>query len=281
MNRIFIIGEVGINANGNVGIVRKLINIVADSGADAIKFQKRYVPKCYTKEELDKPRESPWGATTRKQKLGLEFTEEEYVQIDLYCAERGVKWFVSCWDLNSVELIKQFDLKYNKIPSPRLGHIELLNAIAKQRKYTFISTGMSTLQEIENAVNIFRKYDCPFTLMHCNSQYPMPVEDANMLMIPTLKKLFNCSVGYSGHSPSIIDAIVAVCLGATSIEKHITTDRTQYGSDQPSSLEPHGLFKTVEYIRDIEKMFGDGIKKITPPELKIREKLWRDEDVKT
>jgi N-acetylneuraminate synthase len=161
-----------------------------------------------------------------------------------------------------------------------LGHLELLNAIAKEGKYTFISTGMSTLEEINNAVRIFRINKCPFTLMHCNSQYPMPDKEANLLCIPQLREMFDCSIGYSAHSPGIIDGIIAVCLGATSVEKHITLNRTMYGTDQASSVEPHGFAKMVEYIRTVEVMLGNGIKTITNGEEIIRKKLWREEDVK-
>ena len=278
MQKTFIICEVGINANGDVDIAKKLIDMASEYKADAIKFQKRTIDKVYTKEELDKPRGSPWGTTTREQKLGLEFGKKEYDIIVDYCKKKDIEFFASVWDLDSVDFIEQYNPKHYKIPSPRLGHRPLLEKIAKLNKYTFISTGMSTIEEVRSAVNVFRYYDCPFELMHCNSQYPMPDEDANLLCIPMLRNLFNCKVGYSGHSPGIIDSIAAVCLGATSIEKHITISRVMYGSDQPSSLEPYGLKKTVEYIRTIEVMMGNPKKLIEEGEEKIRSKLWREKD---
>jgi len=278
--KIFIVAELGINHNGDINIAKEIIKKSTDAGVDAVKFQKRSIERVYTKEELDKSRESPFGSTNREQKEGLEFNQEEYDEIDRYCKEIGIEWYASCWDLESVEFIKKYNCKYNKIPSARLNHFELLKEIAKQQKYTFISTGMSLLPEIKLAVDIFKYYKCPFELLHCNSSYPCPDEDLNMLMIPELRSIFHCKVGYSGHSPGITDAVIAAVLGATSIEKHVTLDRTIYGTDQPASLEIHGLIKVVEYIRYIEKALGDGVKKITELENKVRQKLWRIEDVR-
>lgn len=282
MNKVFVIGEIGINHNGDMDLAKKIIKAAKDSGADAVKFQKRDISSCYTREELDKIRQSPFGITNEDQKLGLELNQRQYDEINKYCKEIGIEWFASAWDLKSVEFLKQYNLKYNKIASARLGHIELLKAIAAQKKYTFISTGMTTLQEIEIAVNIFKEANCPIELMHCNSQYPMPLEDSNLTCIKTLRTYFKgqYKIGFSDHCGGILPSIIAVALGATSIEKHITWERTLYGSDQAASVEPHGFAKMIEYIRNIPDLMGDGKKLISDKERVIREKLWKIEDIK-
>ncbi len=281
MSKVFIIAEIGINANGSVMIAKQLIDGAKAAGVDAVKFQKRIINKVYTKTELDRYRESPFGTTNRQQKIGLEFNKEEYDEINRYCIEEGIEWFASAWDLSSVEFLTAYDLDYNKIASPMLTHKSLLEAIAKQKKYTFISTGMSTLEEIQEAILIFMNNSCPFELMHCNSQYPMLDKDANLNCIKTLQTRFNCKVGYSGHEVGLITSVAAVAIGATSIERHITLDRSIYGSDQAASVEIEGLKRLVRHIRDVEVALGDGIKKITPAEEKGKTKLRRTEDVKT
>lgn len=278
--KVFIIAEAGINHNGDINIAKRLIDACKFCGADAIKFQKRDIDSVYPKEELDKYRESSWGTTNRQQKEGLEFTKEEYEEIDSYCKKIGLEWFASCWDLKSVDFIEQFNPKYHKIASALLGHTELLEKVAKLGKYTFISTGMSTIEEVTKAVLIFKKNECPFELMHCNSAYPAKDEDLNLSLIRYLQKLYCCNVGYSCHSPSIMYAPMAVSLGATSIEKHITLNRTMYGSDQAASVEIMGFYKMVDYIRSAEIALGDGIKKITSQEEVARKKLWKTQDIK-
>jgi len=278
MSKVFIIGEIGISHNGDIENVKKLIKGAKNAGANAVKFQKRCIEKCYSKEELDKYRESPWGLTNRLQKEGLELSKNNYDVIDAYCKALDINLMASSWDLPSVEFIKQYNLKYNKIASALLTHKELLNAVAEQQKYTFISTGMSTLNEIQEAVYIFRKHDCPFELMHCNSSYPMPDKDANLKCIEMLRKVYNCNVGYSGHETGIVLSVAAVALGATSIERHITLDRSMYGSDQAASLELVGFERMIKYIRAVEEAMGDGIKIITRNEEKCRIKLQRDKD---
>lgn len=248
-------------------------------GADLVKFQKRTVNKVFTKEELDKPRESSFGSTNRDLKEQLELNEEEYDEIDKFSKSINLPWFASVWDMDSIEFLKKYNLSYNKIPSPRLGHLSLLKEVANQKKYTYIATGMSTIDEIQNAVDIFLERECPFEIMHCNSTYPCPDEDLNLKGIETLRNIFKCKVGYSGHSPGILDGIIATVFGATSIEKHITLDRTMYGSDQPSSLEIHGFKKMVEYIEYTIKALGNGEKTITEAEMIIRNKLWREYDI--
>ena len=269
----FIIAEIGINHNGDIEIAKKLVELAKSAGCDAVKFQKRTVEKVYSKSVLDSPRESPWGKTTRDQKLGLEFGKKEYDEINQHCLLYGIDWFASAWDIDSQLFLRQYDLKYNKIASAMLTNIELLETVTQEGKHTFISTGMSTLNEIETAVNIFRACECPFELMHCNSSYPMKNGDANLKVIPVLKNKFNCKVGYSGHEKGLQISLAAIALGATSIERHITLDKTMYGSDQSVSLEPEEIKKLVRDIKVIEEAVGDGVKKVTESEKKMREKL--------
>lgn len=270
---VFFIAEIGINHNGSVDIAKLLIDWAVRSGCDAVKFQKRTVDKVYSKEELDKYRESPWGTTNREQKYGLEFGQKEYDEIDEYCKTKGIAWFASAWDLDSQDFLRQYDLKYNKISSAMLTNEDLLQQVANEKKYTFIATGMSSYDEIDHAVEVFRAADCPFELMHCNSAYPMPKPDANLLMIPELKKRYNCKVGYSGHETGRTVSYAAAVLGATSIERHITLDRAMYGSDQPASLAVQDLERLVHDIRAIPAILGDGVKRITEAELIVRKKL--------
>jgi len=271
---VFVIAEIGINHNGSLGIAKKLIDVAVNAGCDAVKFQKRDIEKVYPKETLDQPRESPWGTTQRQQKLGLEFSLKEYSIIDKYCKKKKIPWFVSCWDVGSQIQMRKFKTKYNKVASAMLVHEKILKTIAEEKKHTFVSTGMSTLREIENAVKIFRKFKCPFELMHSHSAYPMKPEEANLKLIPILKNKFKCKIGYSGHeSGSYLICVTASLLGATSIERHITLDRTMYGSDQSASLEPEGLFRLVRDLRTIEKIQGDGKKRIWDSELPARKKL--------
>ena len=271
---VFITAEIGINHNGDVEIAKNLIEIAKSAGCDAVKFQKRAVEKVYSKSVLDSPRESPWGKTTRDQKLGLEFGKKEYDEINQHCLLYGIDWFASSWDLDSQSFLCQYDLKYNKIASAMLTNSELLKTVAKEKKHTFISTGMSTMEEIGDAINIFREHNCPFELMHANSSYPMKIEEANLLCIPMLKKEFGCNVGYSGHEIGAYRvSLIAVTLGATSLERHITLDRTMYGSDQAASLEPAGLERMVRDIQGFEAIMGDGEKRVWDSEIPVKKKL--------
>lgn len=269
----FIIAEIGINHNGDMKLAKKLIDTAVIAGCDAVKFQKRTVDKVYTKEYLDGPRQSPWGTTQRAQKEGLEFGKEQYDEIDRYCQEKGIAWYASAWDIDSQKFLQQYDCKYNKVASAMLTKDELLEEIAKEKKYTFIATGMSNYAEIDHAVEIFRKHDCPFELMHCNSTYPMPMEDANLKLIHVLKEKYGCKVGYSGHEAGTLVSTCAVAAGATSIERHITMDRNMYGSDQKASIEPYELCKLVKDIRDTEKIMGTGEKMLTAAEEEVKKKL--------
>jgi len=271
---VFITAETGINHNGDIEIAKKLIDMAKESGCDAVKFQKRTVEKVYSKEVLDAPRESPWGTTTKEQKLGLEFNKKEYDIIDSYCKEKQIDWYASAWDKDSQLFLKQYNSKFNKIASAMLTNLELAEIVADEGKKTFISTGMSNMDQIKQIVEIFRKKSCPFELMHSNSSYPMKLEEANLKCITVLKKEFGCDVGYSGHeSSSYIVCIAAVMLGATSIERHITLDRSMYGSDQSASLEKAGLVRLVRDIRRLDFILGDGVKRIWDSEIPVMKKL--------
>ena len=270
---IFVTAEIGINHNGDLGVCKKLIDGAVFAGCDAVKFQKRTVDKVYTKEYLDSYRESPWGTTQREQKEGLEFGRNEYDEIDKYCKEKGIQWYASAWDLDSQDFLAQYNLSYNKIASAMLTNIPLLEKVAKEKRYTFIGTGMSSWEEIDQAVAIMRKFDCPFELLHCNSTYPMPKEEANLRMIPVLKQRYGCKVGYSGHETGRIVSTSAATLGATSIERHVTLDHTMYGSDQAASLNVEDLMRLVKDIRLIEDVLGTGERVLTQKELETRKKL--------
>ena len=270
----FITAEIGINHNGNMKIVKELIDVASAAGCDAVKFQKRNVEKVYSKKVLDSYRESMWGTTTREQKFGLEFSEKQYSKIDQYCKKKKILWYVSCWDVGSQIQMRKFKTKYNKVASAMLTHKKLLETIAEEGKYTFISTGMSTMKDISKAVKIFKTHNCPFELMHSHSAYPMPPHEANLKMIQTLRKKFKCKVGYSGHEISSYSiCLAATLLGATSIERHITLDRSMYGSDQAASLEPPGLIRLVRDIRELDFILGNGKKIIWDSELPAKKKL--------
>lgn len=270
---VILIAEIGINHNGDIDIAKRLIDCASIAGCDAVKFQKRKIDSVYSPDELDVYRESPWGTTNREQKYGLEFEKDEYDKIDAYCSEKKIDWFASAWDLDSQKFLRDYNLKYNKVASAMLSVPKLLIEIAKEKKYTFISTGMHSIEEIRFAVNIFKQYNCPYELMHCVSSYPCPNEDCNLRTIKTLQQEFNCNVGYSGHEKGLQVSLAAAALGATSIERHITLDRSMYGSDQSASLEPEGFKKLVRDIRTIEIAMGDGVKEITEQEVKIKQKL--------
>lgn len=270
----YLIGEIGINHNGDIAIAKELIKNAKDCNFDAVKFQKRSIEIVYDEKTLETPRESPWGTTTRQQKLGLEFEKKEYDEIDKYCGELGIDWFASAWDINSLEFLDNYNLKYHKIASAMIVDSNFLNEVAKRKKHTFISTGMSTKENIDNAVNIFKKNNCSFELMHCVSTYPMKVEDANLLTINQLKKEYDCNVGYSGHENGVAVSIAAVALGISSLERHITLDRTMYGSDQPASLELSGMKNLSESIIKASLALGEpSLGKIIQDEFPIAEKL--------
>ena len=269
----FIISEIGINHNGRVDIAKKLIDMAKECGADAVKFQKRTIDIVYTQELLASPRESPWGTTQREQKEGIEFGKNEFDEIDAYCREKGIYWFASAWDVKSQEFLRQYDPPFNKIASAMLTHMDLINAVAQEGKHTFISTGMSSFEETEKAMGIFDNQGCPYTLMHCVSVYPCLDEWCNVRMVQTLKNRFDCPIGYSGHELGILPSVLAVALGAVAVERHITLDRSMYGSDQSASLEKRGLQLMVRDTREVRGILGTVEKIIIPEEEKVAYKL--------
>ncbi len=270
----FLIAEIGINHNGDLDIAKKLIDNSKNTGFDAVKFQKRDIQKVYSQDQLNSFRESPWGNTFFKQKEGIEFNQHDYEKINDYCKKKKINWFASAWDENSLDFLKQFKLKYNKIASAMIVDQNFLNKVAKEKKYTFISTGMSTESNIKKAVEIFKKNKCKFELMHCVSTYPMKIEDANLETIKYLKKKFKCKVGYSGHENGVIVSLAALFYNITSLERHITLDRTLYGSDQSASLEFNGMQFLTNSINKIVKSIGKNkLGKITKEEKIIAKKL--------
>ena len=271
--RIFIIAEIGINHNGELSVCKELIDAAAAAGCDAVKLQKRDLDSVYTQDFLDSPRESPWGSTQRDQKKGLEFGVEEYQEINDYCASLGIEWFASAWDIKSQLFLQQFPCKYNKVASAMIVDTNLLTLIAAEGKHTFISTGMSTYEDIDRAVEIFRSANCSFELMHTVSTYPMRDEDANLNTIKTLRNRYGCNIGYSGHEVGLAVSYAAAALGISSLERHITLDRAMYGSDQAASIEPSALRMLVGSVRKIEQAMGDGEKRILDSEIPIARKL--------
>ncbi|MFA5937652.1 MAG: N-acetylneuraminate synthase family protein [Candidatus Paceibacterota bacterium] len=273
MRNPFLIGEVGINHNGDMDIARQLIRQAKDCDWDAVKFQKRTIDTIYSKEFLDSPRESPWGNTQRSQKEGLEFSVEQMGELFDYARSLGLEPFASAWDIKSLHEVESLNPKFHKVASPFITYDSFLMEIAAIGKHTFISTGMSTMLEISHAVKLFNRYRCPFTLLHCVSTYPCPEEATNLKMIPELRKAFGCEVGYSGHETGILPSVIAAALGATVIERHITLDRSMYGSDQSASLEKRGMELLSKYVRAIPLSMGDGVKKILAGEAECRKKL--------
>ena len=270
----YLIGEIGINHNGDLNLAKKLIDNCKNAGFDSVKFQKRTIDLVYASSFLDSSRKSPWGTTQRDQKEGLEFNEIEYNEIDSYCKKQSIEWFASAWDIQSLIFLKKYNLKYNKIASAMIVDKNFLEKVAEEKKHTFISTGMSTTQNIDDAVNIFKKYSCPFELMHCVSTYPMKPKDANLLTIQKLKERYNCDVGYSGHENGVAISLAAYSLGITSLERHVTLDRTMYGSDQAASLEMTGMKNLVDSIKKMHLAYGtDKLGFITKEEEEIAKKL--------
>ena len=258
----YIIGEIGINHNGDIRIAKKLIDVAKRCNFDAVKFQKRS-PDISTPEiQKMKLRETPWGEMTYlNYKKKIEFNIKQYKVIDKYCKSKKIDWFVSCWDIDSFEEMKKFRFKYHKVASAMITNIPLLKKIAKTKIHTLISTGMSNYKNIDAAVKIFKKFNCKFTLLHCVSTYPAKDEHLNLKCIQTLKKKYKCDVGYSGHESSVSPSIIAYMLGASVIERHITLDRSMWGTDQASSLSEVGMKTLTSIIEKTPKILGSGKKK--------------------
>lgn len=271
--RIALIAEVGINHNGDVNLAKRLVDIAVDAGCDAVKFQKRTVDVVYPSEVLESPRESPWGATQRAQKEGLEFGADEYDELDRYCKTRGIAWTASAWDLESLDFVERFRPPFHKIASAMITHEEFVAAVAALGRPTIISTGMATLNMIDQVVEVFREARTPFALMHTVSTYPTPESDLNLLAIPALRARYGVTVGYSGHESSVSPSVVAGSLGAGIIERHFTIDRTMYGSDQSASLEEAGLRQLAGILRKLPAMMGSGEKEWAPGEVEVARKL--------
>jgi len=273
-NRIFLIAEIGINHNGDLEIAKKLIDNAAETGFHAVKFQKRTIDIVYDSELLKQHRDSPWGTTQREQKEGLEFNEAEFDEIDKYCKKKNILWFASAWDIPSLEFLDKYDLQYHKIASAMIVDTKLLIEVAKRKKHTFISTGMSSVDDIDKAVSIFSKEKTKFELMHCVSTYPTNPKDVHLNTIKSLKERYNCDVGYSGHENGVAISVAASMMGITSLERHITLDRTMYGSDQSSSLELSGMRNLIDSINKVEDALGEpSLGKIIDDEISIAKKL--------
>ena len=262
-----------------MALVRQLIDLAADKKCDAVKFQKRTIDIVYSPEVLAAPRESPWGSTQRAQKEGLELNREQYDEIDAYCRQKGLAWYASAWDIPSLHFLRPYKLAYNKIASPMLTHREFVDEVIAEKKLTFIGTGMSTYEDIDEVVERFRAGGCPFVLMYCVSEYPALNEILNLRQIVELRKRYACPVGYSGHEMTMVPGVIAVMLGAVSIERHVTMSHALYGSDQAASLEPRGLETLMNYLNAISVTLGDGQRRVTAAEMSNAKKLrywWRE-----
>ena len=271
---VHIIAEIGINHNGSMEVAKKLIDLAAVAGCDSVKFQKRNPDVCVPEHQKGVMRETPWGTMTYLDyKYKVEFEKEEYDVIDQYCKEKGISWSASPWDLDSLNFLMQYDIPYIKMPSAHLTNDELLRACAKTGKKVILSTGMSTVEEIDHAVELLREENSDFALLHCNSTYPAPIEELNLNCIHTLRDRYDCEVGYSGHEFRLGTTVATTLMGATIIERHITLDRTMWGSDHMSSVEPQGLIKLVRGVRELESAMGDGDIGVTEGEKSVRKKL--------
>ena len=270
----FIVAEIGINHNGSLDTAKSLIDTAAEAGCHAVKFQKRTVDVVYTPEELAQPRETPFGTTNGELKRALEFGKEEYQEIDRYCKEKGILWFASCWDEAAVDFIEGFGPPCYKIASASLTDDNLLRHTRQYGHPIIMSTGMSTLEQIDHAVEVLGTED--LIMLHCNSTYPAPVEDLNLKTINTLQNRYDgIPIGYSGHETGLVTVAAVVTLGASVVERHITLDRAMFGSDQAASIEPGGFERLVRYVRATEAALGDGEKRVYDTEIPVMRKLRR------
>lgn len=271
---IFVIAEIGINHNGDIELAKKLIDIAAQAGCDAVKFQKRTPEICVPEKMKTVMRETPWGLMTYLEyKKKIEFNEKEYDLIDHYCKQTGIAWSASAWDLESLRFLDRYNLPFNKVASALATHLEFLHEVAKKKILTYVSVGMCGYEDIDEIVEIFRSYSCPLVLMHTISTYPAQDKDLNLKMIQTISNKYNLPVGYSGHESSVSPSVVAASLGAVAIERHITLDRSMWGTDHSASLEPSGLNQLVGAIRKVPIVLGDGVKKIVEGELDAAKKM--------
>jgi len=270
----YIVAEIGINHNGSIDTARRLIDAAVLAGCDAVKFQKRTPELCVPAQQRDTMRETPWGIMTYLEyRRRMEFTFEQYCKLIEYCRDRSIDWFASCWDEASVDFIDAFEPICHKIPSATLTDIALLRRLRATGRPLILSTGMSTMAQIEAAIGLIGTDDLVIT--HSTSTYPCPLGELNLKMIETIRSRFACPVGYSGHEVGLPTTLAAVCLGACLVERHITLDRAMWGSDQAASVEPHGIARLVKYIRDIETAMGDGVKTVYDSELPVMQRLRR------
>lgn len=272
-NPCFVIAEIGINHNGDLDLAKQLIDAAVDAGCDAVKFQKRTIEVVYSAEELARPRENPFGETNGDLKRHLEFGKQQYAQIDEHCRSRGIMWFASPWDEASVDFLEDFAVPCHKVASASLTDDNLLRHMRGTGKPIILSTGMSTLEQIDHAVEVLGKDN--LILLHATSTYPAKYEELNLRVIPALADRFGIPVGYSGHEPGIAPSLAAVAMGACVVERHLTLDRTMWGTDQSASIEPTDLSDLVRDIRFVETAFGDGEKRLLDSEVPIMEKLRR------
>lgn len=273
-NNIFFIAEAGINHNGDLEIAKKLIDMASTAGCDAIKFQKRTPTICVPDSMKNVLRDTPWGTITYLEyKEKIEFNEAEYKLIAKHCKSRNIAWSASAWDLPSLIFLDEFDLPFNKIASALVTNLEFIEQVASRGKMTYASVGMSDYSDIDNLVRIFKKHRCPLTIMHTVSTYPAKESDLNLRMIQTLRSRYRLPVGYSGHEPSVSPSIVAASLGAVAIERHITLDRTMWGTDHSASLEFSGLNQLIGSIRKVPIVLGDGVKRKIIEEESIAKKM--------
>ena len=267
LKKPFLIAEIGINHNGSLSLAKKLIQLAADSGFDAVKFQKREPNISTPEDQKNKLRQTPWGEMSYLEyKKKIVFGDKEFREINKFCKKKKIFWFASAWDVPSQNFLKKYKLKYNKVASAMLTNIDLIKKIADEKKLTFISTGMSTLKDISKAIKIFKKRKCKFVLMHCVSTYPCPIENLNLNLISTLKKKYKCEVGYSGHESSVSPSIIAYMLGARYIERHITLDRSMWGTDQAASLSENGMKNLSNILNKSSLVLGDGVKRLSKQE---------------
>jgi N-acetylneuraminate synthase len=269
----YVVAEIGINHNGDLEIAKRLIDVAVGAGCEAVKFQKRTVNVVYSPAELERPRESPFGTTNGELKRGLEFGKDEYREIDAYCKQKGIVWFASPWDEASVDFLEQFAVPCHKIASASLTDDALLRHIRKTGKPVILSTGMSTMAQIDHAVQVLGRND--LIVLHATSTYPASYDELNLKVIPVLAQRFGVPVGYSGHETGIASSVASIALGAAMVERHLTLDRAMWGSDQAASLEPNGMNRLLRDIRLVEQAFGDGEKRLLPREVPIMEKLRR------
>tara|TARA_B100001063_G_scaffold186644_1_gene176719 strand:- start:1219 stop:2073 length:855 start_codon:yes stop_codon:yes gene_type:complete len=274
LKKPYLIGEIGINHNGSIKLAKKLIDLAVKYKFDAVKFQKRDLDVCIPEDQKKIMRKTPWGLMTYLDyKKKLEFSVSQYAEIDKYCKKKGIHWFASCWDLNSQRTMRKFKFKYNKVASAMITNIKLLDLISKERRTTLISTGMCNYSDIKKAVKIFKKNKCKFILMHCVSTYPCRDEDLNLSMINKLKKDFKCPVGYSGHENSVSPTLIAYFLGAEYLERHITLDRSMWGTDQSASLSESGIKNLSDIVNKISAIIGKPVKKYYKEEKKMSQKM--------